>query len=230
MLDFVYKLNEVLPIWPQTNKWSMVQISKVTNTSMPHVIQFFSEGLARELDLESAITLDEANRALDLLKKRLKSEIEEREKILAERRASAILAYERIMVRVSSLQAQHKWHSAFKTLSYFIGQYEEELNCDGLVAVYSEAIRTGIKSNTNMQELSLCLQKAIAIAMSQKTKEGIEDAIDLIDAYGEFFLNESTGKGPLLLGNILAALEEPAAKFELWDKFKSLVNQFYAIG
>lgn len=228
MLDFVYKLNEVLPTWPQTNKWSMGQIAKITNTTMPHVIQFFSEGLARELDIESAITFDEANRALDLLKKRLKPEIEDREKFLAERRATAVLALERIMYRVRSYQTDQNWHSAFKTLTYFIGQYEAELSSDSLVAVYSEAIRSGIKSSANMQELSLCLQKAIAIAMSQKTKEGIEEAIDLIDAYGEFFLNENSGKGPLLLGNILAALEEPAAKYELWDQFKALVDQFYS--
>jgi hypothetical protein len=229
MLDFVYKLNEVLPTWPQTNKWSMVQIAKQTNTSMPHIIQFFCEGLSREIDIESAITFDEATRALELLKRRLKFEIEDREKILAQRRASAILAFDRIMEKVTSFQTKQNWHSAFKTLRYFIGQHEEELTHEGLVTAYSEALRSGIKAGANMQELSLCLQKAIAIAMSQKSQEGIEDAIDLIDAYGEFFLNENSGKGPLLLGNILAALEEPAAKFELWDKFKALVDQFYSV-
>jgi hypothetical protein len=228
MLDFVYKLNEVLPSWPPSNKLSMVQIAKHTNTTMPHIIQFFSEGLSRELDIESAISFEEANRALELLKKRLKFEIEDREKILAERRASAILAFDRLMEKVIDYQRNQNWHSAFKTLRYFIGKYEEELSNEGLVAAYSEAIRSGIKASANMQELSLCLQKAIAIAMSQKNQEGIEEAIDLIDAYGGFFLNENSGKGPLLLGNILAALEEPAAKFELWDKFKALVDQFYS--
>jgi hypothetical protein len=31
----------------------------------------------------------------------------------------------------------------------------------------------------------------------------------------------------MILGNLLAVLEEPAARFELWDTYKALINQLY---
>ena len=65
------------------------------------------------------------------------------------------------------------------------------------------------------------------LSLNQHTREGIEEALDLVDAYSEYFLAEESGKGALLIGNILAALEEPAAKFELWEEYKTLVEALY---
>ena len=63
--------------------------------------------------------------------------------------------------------------------------------------------------------------------MSRKSRDGIEESLDLVDAYGEFFLTEESGKGAMLLGSILVALEEPSARFELWEDYKNLIGQLY---
>lgn len=227
MIDFIYKLNEILPTWPTGTRWSLPQISKVTKTSMPHVIQYLSEGLGKDLDIAGSISSDEAAEALELLSRRIKPQIEERERLFAKQREQALLAYDRVMDKIRVMHAARNWHGAFRTLSYFTGQNEEHLPKDVLITLCSETVRTGIKAEANMQELGQWLQKGVSVSMSLHTKDGIEDALDLIDAYGEFFLGEESGKGPLLLGNILAAIEESAARYELWEQYKSLVGQLY---
>lgn len=227
MIDFIYKLNEVLPSWPTGAKRSLTQVSELTGTSMPHLIQYLSEGLGKDLEVGGFITSDEAVEAIELLSKRIQPQIEERERMLEERRQFAMRAYDRAMDKMRVMQLEKKWHAAFRTLSYFTGQYENDLAKDVLISLCSEAVRTGIKAEANMQELGQWLQKGVAIAMAQHSRQGIEEALDLIDAYGEHFLAEDSGKGPLLLGNILAVLEEPAARYELWEEYKSLVGQLY---
>ena len=227
MIDFIYKLNEVLPTWPTGTRRSLMQLSEITGTSMPHVIQYLSEGLGKDIEVGGAITGEEVVEALQLLSSQIQPEIEERERQLEERKNLAIRAYDRTSEKVRVLQLAGNWHSAFRTLSYFTGQYEEDLPKEVLISLCSEAVRAGMKSGANMQELGQWLQKGVAIAVGQHSRHGIEEALDLIDAYGDFFLGEESGKGAMLLGNILAVLEEPAARYELWEEYKSLVGQLY---
>ncbi len=121
------------------------------------------------------------------------------------------------------------YHKAFRTLTYFVGEFERDLPDDVIVTTCSDAIRFGIKAKENIQELGRWLQKAVATSMKVQGRNSVEEALDLLDAYGEHFLNEGSGKGSLIVGNILAALEEPAARFELWEQYKALVGQLYPL-
>ncbi len=227
MIDFIYKLNAVLANWPNGSRWSMAQLSEATETSMPHILQYLSESLGKDFDISGQVSLDEATEAAELLSRRFRPQIEERERKLAKKRAEALETYERIQDRVRVIQSSGNWHHAFRTLSYFTGQYGDILPNEVLITLCSDTVRAGIKSKANIQELGQWLQKGVAISLGFHTKEGIEEALDLIDAYGEYFFIEDSGKGPLLLGNILAVLEEPAARYELWEEYKSLVGQLY---
>ncbi len=227
MIDFIYKLNEVLASWPHGSRWSMAQLSEATETSMPHVLQYLSESLGKDFDISGQLTQDEASEVAEFLGKRFRPQIEERERKLSRKRAEALEIYDRIQDRVRVIQASGNWHHAFRTLSYFTGQYGDILPNEVVITLCSDTVRAGIKSKANIQELGQWLQKAVAIALGFHSKQGIEEALDLIDAYGEYFFIEDSGKGPLLLGNILAVLEEPAARFELWEEYKSLVGQLY---
>lgn len=229
MIDFIYRLNDVLHSWPEGEKWTLQQLSHSTETSVPHVLQYLSEGLGKEIEVSGVISQDEASEVLGLLSKRMRPQIEERERILAERRVKALRLNDVTAAKVQKMQIQRNWHGAFKTLCYFVGQYEEDLPKEYLTSLCNEIVRLGIKSKANFQELSRWLEKGVGTALSFQTKAGIEEALDLVDAYSTHFLAEESGKGPLLLGNILAVLEEPAARFELWDEYKSLVAQLYPL-
>lgn len=227
VIDFIYKLNDVMPNWQSGTQWTLKQIADATDTSVPHVLQYISEGLSKDIEVTGLVTQDEALQALDLLSKKMRPQIEVREKILAERRRKAVEAYDRMMEKVRVFLAANNKHAAYKTLIYFAGQFEQELPKELLINACSDAVRLGMKAHINIQELGRWLQKGVAVSMSVHTKENIEDALDLIDAYGDYFLKEETGKGAMLLGNILAALEEPAALHELWEQYKALVAQLY---
>lgn len=227
MLDFLYKLNDVLPAWPQEEKWTLRQLSQATSTSVPHVLQYLGEGLGKEVEVAALISHKEANDAINLLTTRLRPQIEERERQLAARRAKAVSIVERTREKVHVMQIKKDWHMAFKSLCYVTGQFQEDLPKGEIIALCNEILRVGFKAKTNFQELGRWLEKAVATAMSYQSKAGIEEALDILDAYSEDFLTEDSSKAPLLLGNILAALEEPSARFELWEEYKNLVEQLY---
>jgi hypothetical protein len=227
MIDFIYKLHSILPNWPNGSQLTLGQISDATGTEIPHVLHYLGEGLCKEIDVIDTFTQEDASCAVDLLSKKMRPQIEARERVLAEKREKAAKAYDRMMGKVRVYLAANNSHSAYKTLVYFAGQFEQNLPEEILITTASDAVRVGIKAGINIQELGRWLQKAVSVAMKTQTRDGIEEALDLVDAYGEYFLSEDTGKGPLLLGNILAALEEPSARYELWEQYKTLVGQLY---
>ena len=229
MIDFIYNLNEQLPSWTEKHAHTIEEIALATSTSIPHVIQYLSEGLGKDVELSQSITTEEAQRVLEALALSNRPLMEERERLLALRRQNAVAAFERSLEKSIEMQAARNWHGAYRSLHYLAGQYEKDLPVDLLVTTLSEAIRCGIKAQTNIQELGQLLQKAVGYAMGTRSRQGVEDALDLVDAYGEFFFQENTGRGPLLLGNILAVVEEPAARYELWDTYKRLVDRLYPL-
>lgn len=227
MIDFIYRLNDALPIWSSDSKWSLKQIAEATDTSIPHVLQYLSEGLCKEIDVSGSISVDEATEAILLLSKKIQPEIEERERLLAERREEAIRQYYRITDKAQQMQIDQRWHTAFRTLSYFAGENESDLPQEILINLCSEVVRCGIKAKANIQELGQWLQRGVAVALSLHSQEGMRECLDLLEAYSDVFLNDDSGKGPLIVGNLLAILEEPCARFELWQEYKSLVESLY---
>ncbi|MCY4443972.1 MAG: hypothetical protein OXC44_04130 [Proteobacteria bacterium] len=227
MIDFVYKLKDILPQWPTDSTLSVEDISSATETSVPHVIQYFSDGLKKSLDVTDKISHDEAKTALVQLTRELRSELEARSRELAQKQAQTLEAYERMMLRMRRELQGRNWPKAFRTLSYFAGENRENLPDDYLISLCSDIVRIGIKAGENIQELGRWLEMAVAVGLHQNSKEGVEEALDLIDAYSEDFLQEDTGKGALLLGNLLSAIEERAARFGLWEEYGSLINQLY---
>lgn len=227
MIDFIFRANDVVSSFPTNEKWSLQQLSELTDTSIPHLLQYLNEGLDKEVDIGTHVSCSEVFEAINLLQKRYRAQIEERERREKMEREAAISAYGRVMRKVASLQAQKIWEQAFKTLCYFVGEYDDKLPAEYLTTLCSDIIRMGIRAKASIQEISRWLEKGVSVAMSHHSQEGVAEALDFIDAYGEFFLNEDSGKGPLLLGNILAAIEEPSARFELWENYKALIDQLY---
>ena len=229
MIEFVYRLNGMMPNWPVGTKLSLQQIAQNTETSIPHLIQYFTDGLGKDIDIAAMLTNEEAREALHNLSNRIRPQLEAREKAVAEKRAKTINSYDRMMSRLRTQLIGKNWHSAFRTMSYFAGENRDYLPDEYLTTLCSDIVRIGLKANENIQELGRWLEMGVAVALHRHSKNGIEEALDLIDAYGENFLTEETGKGALILGNLLAALEEPAARFELWEEYKALINQLYPI-
>lgn len=227
MIDFIYKASDVLSNWTTHEKWTVHKLAEVTETSLPHILQYLNEGLGKEIEISGTFSNNELAEAMAVLRRRYKDQIEERERKKAAARRKAVRAFDAIMQKTLLMQTEKKWNHAYKTLCYFAGQFESELPKEYATTLCSDLIRMGIKADINIQEISRWLQKGVSIAMSHQSREGVSEALDFMDAYGDHFLNDDSGKGPLLLGSILAAIEEPAARYELWEEYKSLLNQLY---
>ncbi|MCY4380953.1 MAG: hypothetical protein OXC40_05245 [Proteobacteria bacterium] len=227
MIEFVYKLKDILPEWPNDSKLSLEEISSATETSVPHLIQYLGDGLKKNIDVTDKISHEDAKSALTQLCIDLRSELEERSKQLADKQARTIRAYHKMMTKVRIQLQTQRWRTVFRTLSYFAGENRDNLPDEYLTTLCSDIVRIGIKAGENFQELGRWLEMAVAVSLHRSTKEGVEEALDLIDAYSEDFFNEPSGKGALLLGNLLSAIEERAARFGLWEDYQSLINQLY---
>lgn len=228
MIDFISKANEVLSASVANDKWSVYKFAEATETSLPHLLQYLNEALDKEVDLSSTLSLCDLNEALENLRKNYKVQLEEFQKKKERTQKKSLKAFDILMMKIRKFQVEKNWIHAYKTLCYFTGQHAEDLPKEYATTLYSELIRMGIRAEINIQELSRWLQKGVAIAMSYQSQDGVAEALDFMDAYGEYFLSEKSGKGTLLFGSILSAIEEPAARYELWEEYKELVNKLFS--
>lgn len=224
MLDFICELERVLGKWPESASWTLAQISDATGTSVPLVVDYLSDTLDRELEVHEAITHAEASQALALLKDRMSPQLAARERRTNERREKAIRSYDFTMEKVRVLQSTKNVRAAYKTMSYYVGRHEKDISQDLLLSLCGECLRLGIKAEANMQELSLWLRKGVAASLTAASPEAIEAAVDFIDAYGDYFLDDPVGGGRRLLGNVLETVKSHAEAMSLSPQFDSLVK------
>ena len=68
-------------------------------------------------------------------------------------------------------------------------------------------------------------RKAVDSCLANGTQEAIEDALDFIDAYSDYFADESNTKGRRLVANALYRLRESVALLNLGPQYDALVRE-----
>ena len=221
MLDFICSLEKVTEVWPEGTKKEFIHISEATGTPLPRVVESLSDALDKHLDIHEPLNLSEVRKALQILKQKYRSQLELREKRERQKRENAINLYDTVMDKTRTLCAAKSWYAAYRTVSYFGGKHEADLPRDLVLSICDESLRLGIKGKANVQELGIWLRKAIRLAMSVKSRDNINDALDFMDAYSEFF--ESTPQGLKILESIQTPLNLQVEEFNLAEK----LNQVY---
>lgn len=224
MLDFICELDRVMSKWPEGASWTLAQIADHTQTGVPQVVDILSDSLDRELEVHETLTQAEAAQVLGVLKERMAGELAARAKRIEQRREKAMRAYDVAMERVRVLQTTKNWRSAYKTLSYFVGCHERDLSEDLMLSLCGECLRLGFKSEANLQELSLWLRKGVAACLTLGTVEATEDAIDFLDAYGDYFMDETSDSSRRLIGNVVESVKAQATTHNLAPRFETLVK------
>ena len=228
MIEFLYKINELLTTWQPDQQKSLEAISSHMNISLPHIIQYLSETLEKEFEVTDSLSFDEAMGTYLVLSRKLKAEIKEHEKKLATERAKIAQLYEQLIIRVSNMQIEKQWYQAFRSLTYFAGQHTANMIKETRIELCSEIVRVGLKAFANIQEIGYWLQKAVHYAIEEQDTEGFDEALDILDAYAESFLNEKTGQGAKLIRNILGSLERLSCKLEKWDDYKKTAKSLFS--
>jgi hypothetical protein len=224
MLDFICELERVLGKWPENTPWTLAQVADATGAAVPQVVDILSDTLDRELEVHESLTHAEALQALTSLKERMATELAARAKRMEQRREKAMRSYDVTMEKVRVLQTAKNWRSAYKTLSYYVGCHEKDVPADLLLSLCGECLRLGIKAEANLQELSQWLRKGIAACLAAGSPAATEDAMDFLDAFGDYFVEDTSERGRRLIGNVLETVKAQALTHNLIPRFDLLVK------
>lgn len=222
MLEFALAFEKVLNRWPDNTPWTIAQIADFTNCSVSTSVDAISTTLNREFDVQETITPAEGRQVLALLKERLHRQLEARERRIQEDRNAAMRAYDLTMERIRISQMAKDWRSSYKTLAYFVGRYDKNINHDLLVSLCGDCIRLGAKAGFNTQELGQWFRKAVEAAILCGSSDALADALDFVDAYCEIFSSDTTGVGQKILNSALNVLEIPAIDSNLGLQWTNL--------
>lgn len=225
MLNFVLEFERVVGRWPENSPWTIAQIADYTNSSISTTVDAISTSLNREFDLQETINAAEGRQVLSCLKDRMARQLEARDRKIQADRDAAMRAYDLTMERIRVSQQARDWRTAYKTLSYFVGRYEKNVDHSLLVSLCGDCIRLGVKAESNIQELGQWLRKVVETAALSGSVDAIEDAIDFVDTYGEIFAANRDGIGGKIINNALTILEIPAMDFNLTTQWSSLNGQ-----
>ena len=225
MLDFLLELEKVLKVWPDGAKWSIVQIADKTKAKVPYVVNFLSDVLSKSLDVHDPLSFTDVSKAYTLLKERYRPELEAMQLREQQEIQKSVDAYEQTMTKIRVMETTKNWRAAYKTVNYFYGIHHKKIPTDLKVNLCNECLRLGIKENINFQELSQWLKRGIQHLISRPSGETIEDALDFLDAYGDYFLSEPRGKGEHFLTNLFLMLKPSAMEFDLSGKLNEVAGE-----
>ncbi len=224
MLDFLLELERVLKMWPDNVKWNLVQIAEHTRTKVHLVVDSVSDVLNKTIDIHEPMSYNEVAKAHALLLERNRSALESRRREEMHAIERALDSYERTMEKVRLMQATKNWRNAYRTLSYFYGNSKERLPTDIIVAISDDCLRLGQKAEANFQEMSQWLRVAMQCLLTSPNRDVIDDALDLLDAYGDYFLAQPAGRGEMFLTNIFLALKPAAMEFNLTPRLNDVAS------
>lgn len=225
MLNFVLEFERVISKWPDNTPWTIAQLADYTNSTVSVAVDAVSTSLNREFDIQETVTATEGRLVLATLRERLSRQLELRQRKIQADRDAAMRAYDLTMDCIRVSQQAKDWRTAYKTLSYFVGRYEKNIDHTLLVSMCGDCIRLGQKSGANVQELGAWMRKVVEGAALSGNADCIEDALDFLDAYGELFSADSQGVGGKIIKNALSVLQIPAMDFNLTSQWSTLTSQ-----
>jgi hypothetical protein len=224
MLDFLLELERVLKLWPDNTKWSLVDIAEKTDTKVPHVVDYICEVMNKNVDVHEPLTYNEVNKAHMILMDRKRPELEALRQQEKQAIQQSIEAYHQTKEKIRIMEMTKNWRAAYKTLNYFYGIHQQRLPLELRVDICSECIRLGMKESINIQELSQWLKRGVQELMNKPSPDSIEDALDFLDAYGDYFLTEPNGRGEKFLTNMFLLLKPSAMEFDLSVKLNEIAK------
>ncbi len=224
ILDFICELEIVVSKGPDTSVWNLAQVADLTGANVPQVVDIVTDTLERELEVHETITHAEAALMLAKLRERMAGELAARQRRIDAQREKAVKAYDLAIDRVRALEAAKNWRSAYKTLSYYVGCHEKDIPFELMQLVAGDCLRLGAKCQANLQEMSQWLRKGIQACLAGGTIDAIEEAIDFLDAYGDYFVDDGSEPGKRLLRSVVESVKDAASHHELPPRVNELLQ------
>lgn len=225
MLNFILNLENVLKTWPENTKYNLIQLSELTESKVPHTVEFVSPILNKASDIHEPLTYNEVNKVFNVLKEKKRSEINARFVLENQKKEKAYKLYLTLTDKIRKMDASRQWREAYKTLNYFYCVNKDMLTKEAIVSICDECLRIGIKEKINLQELSYWLKTGIQSLLKYSDPDSIEDALDFLDAYGDHFLSSKKLNGEKLISEIFLLLKPSAMEFDLTQRFNEVAKE-----
>tara|TARA_B100000902_G_scaffold391515_1_gene442293 strand:+ start:359 stop:1069 length:711 start_codon:yes stop_codon:yes gene_type:complete len=225
MLDFMLELEKVLKTWPDDTKWNLVQIADLTHSQVPHVVEYVTDALNKSFDIHEPVSFAEMSKAHAIIQERLHADLEKRRRREQQEVEKSVSQYKLLKLKVSKMETTKNWRAAYRTITYFYGLHKNRLPNSYVVEICDNCLRLGIKEKINIQELSQWLRCGIRTLLKSSSQEVVEDALDFLDAYGDYFLKEPNGRGEQFITNIFLTLKPSAMEFNLTPKLNEIAGE-----
>lgn len=225
MLDFMLELEKVLKTWPDNTRLNMIQLADMTRTPIPHAVEFVTESLGKSIDIHEGLTFSEMSKAHAIMQEKLHKALEKRRREERLEIEQSLQLFESMMAKVGRMERSRNVRAAYRTLSYFYGIHKSRLPSEHIVTICDNCLRLGMKESINIQELSQWLRTGIRTLLKSSSYEVVEDALDFLDAYGDYFLKESRGRGEQLITNIFLTLKPSAMEFNLTPRLNQIAGE-----
>ena len=188
------------------------------------MVELITEVLNKNLDVHEPLSYNDVHKAHVILMDRKRPELEAMRLKEKQSTQKSIESFHSMMEKIRIMETTRNWRSAYKSLNYFYGIHHTRLPSEYQVQICNECLRLGIKEQINFQEISQWLKRGIKLLMSRPSEEAIEDALDFLDAYGDYFLTEQKAKGEKFLTNLFLMLKPSAMEFDLSGKLNEVAR------
>lgn len=210
---FFDKLAHAIKRWPDDIKWSLQQLASYTTYDVEEVSEWIGSALGRKITSDEKISKEEGEQALKILR-----EAHEKEKI--DNQELTVKKIESIQEKLRVYASQQKWTQAYQTVSYFLGNNRSILNFEQETTLINDCLHYGIKCGRSVQELFPRFLDQLKNIQKNESKTNVADLLDMIDAYGGYFIQSENGKKQI--NELLNCLNSSVTKFSLHEKWKAL--------
>lgn len=216
---FISKFERVLGRWPEHVMWSITQVSSYTTFSDDRVIDIFKTCTGKSFSTDDKISLIEGEEIFEKVVNYHKKYLEDRQQSIEE-------GYNKIIAKAKDAENNKFWSKAYQNIRYYLSLHQTSLSYEKLLHLHNEALRYGIKSDRNVQELFIILNERHKIFLQDKNKEYLSDLIDIIDAFYEHFIKFEHGKK--LVVHLMEEIELFSEQLGLNEQWNEVYKHFNA--
>ena len=219
---FATELTRILKTWPENAPWAVSQIAMYTQLDAKQVTKWLSSALGRDLELQDRLSMADGELALEKIRSVIASG-EHLPGVGNEAVKNALASLTTMRKKLAPLLQEKNWRQSYKNLSYFMGQHARALPVNERLECCAECLRIGVKAGISNQEMAAWLRHGIDASLEDKTVRGIDDALDLIDAYGEEF--QDSGRESFFQ-ELFKKIMSVAKEHHLEDKVSAFQEEF----
>jgi len=219
LAEFNEHLARILGKWPDSANWSVSMIAAYTTAEPDEVQKWCSYALEMPLEYQTTLDLSQGELCLKRLTEAHENDLHISDRLPGKVDVGAETKYKSLKTNLLKLASEKDWPRAYRNLSRFLGEFCDSLSLDSQVEALGDCIRYGTKAKESVGDLVLWLKKGVAVCAIDQGQEGVESALDFIEAYGDYFIANGNRQ---IVETQIEGLSNLIAKYQLEDHLREI--------